>query len=275
MTKEEYQKLLQSDYWKGYSYSLIKERDFTCEDCGRWFYNESDKLHVHHLVHRDVNPWSYNPDEVVVLCEDCHKKRHGLFVAPRQDTTDSQSPFGDDGNGFPFADFDVKAPFVNDSDIEKIFASWKAGPYENARSPYPIEPEPKSGFKFIYVLYGVLLFLCIMIGKELFFSSKSVSGNRPSYEEVGKSAERTASEVPLETAESAAAMQAERAASRAVDEEESEKETSRELSTSEILERKTHARVVKQAQRAGVSTEGTTSEILERITRKKMEKYNY
>ena len=38
------------------------------------------------------------------------------------------------------------------------------------------------------------------------------------------------------------------------------------LSTSEILERQTHARVVKQAKQAGVSTEGSTSEILERIT---------
>lgn len=38
------------------------------------------------------------------------------------------------------------------------------------------------------------------------------------------------------------------------------------LSTSEILDRRTHANVVKQAQRAGVSTEGSTSEILDRIT---------
>ena len=38
------------------------------------------------------------------------------------------------------------------------------------------------------------------------------------------------------------------------------------LSTSEILDRRTHANVVKQAQRAGVSTEGSTSDILDRIT---------
>ncbi len=47
---------------------------------------------------------------------------------------------------------------------------------------------------------------------------------------------------------------------------ESKAEDESELSTSEILERRTHANVVRQAQRAGVSTEGTTSEILERIT---------
>ncbi len=87
MTREEYEKLLQSDYWKGYSYSLIKERNFTCEDCGRSFVNERNKLQVHHLVYRDVNPWSYNPDEVVVLCKECHQKRHGVFSAPTNDNS--------------------------------------------------------------------------------------------------------------------------------------------------------------------------------------------
>lgn len=37
------------------------------------------------------------------------------------------------------------------------------------------------------------------------------------------------------------------------------------LSTLEIMERRNHANVVRQAQRAGVSTEGTTLEIMERI----------
>ena len=76
--------MLKSDYWRGFSYSLIKERDFKCEDCGRQFYNQRNKLQVHHLVYRDVNPWSYKPEELVVLCEECHKKRHGIKVEDRQ-----------------------------------------------------------------------------------------------------------------------------------------------------------------------------------------------
>lgn len=79
MTKEEYHALLETDYWKGYSYSIIKERNFTCEDCGRAFPNERNKLQVHHLVYRDVNPWSYKPEELVVLCRECHEKRHGII----------------------------------------------------------------------------------------------------------------------------------------------------------------------------------------------------
>lgn len=94
MTKEEYEKLLQSDYWKGYSYSLIKERNFTCEDCGRSFPNMRHMLQVHHLVYRDANPWSYNPEELIVLCKECHQKRHGIYheeeVVPEEETSDEK-----------------------------------------------------------------------------------------------------------------------------------------------------------------------------------------
>ena len=90
MNKEEYKKLLDSDYWKGYSYSIIKERNFTCEDCGKSFPNERNKLQVHHLVYRDVAPWSYRPEELIVLCKECHEKRHGIY-RPQQHTNDSGS----------------------------------------------------------------------------------------------------------------------------------------------------------------------------------------
>ena len=48
---------------------------------------------------------------------------------------------------------------------------------------------------------------------------------------------------------------------------------SAEGSTLEIMERINHAEVVKQAKRAGVSTEGSTLEIMERINRKELERY--
>ena len=49
----------------------------------------------------------------------------------------------------------------------------------------------------------------------------------------------------------------------------------REPSTLELLEKKNHEDVVKQAKRAGVSTEGSTLEILERINRKDIENMNW
>lgn len=94
MTKEEYEKLLQSDYWKGYSYSLIKERNFTCEDCGRSFPNMRNMLQVHHLVYKEANPWSYKPEELIVLCKECHQKRHGIYsdekIVPEGETTNEK-----------------------------------------------------------------------------------------------------------------------------------------------------------------------------------------
>jgi hypothetical protein len=94
MTKEEYDNLLQSDYWKGYSYSLIKERNFTCEDCGRSFPNMRNLLQVHHLIYKDANPWSYKPEELIVLCKECHQKRHGIYPdsepVAEKETTDEK-----------------------------------------------------------------------------------------------------------------------------------------------------------------------------------------
>ena len=78
MTKEEYKSLLNSDYWRGYSYVIVKERDWTCEDCGKKFKYQRNMLNVHHLTyHNDNKPWQYDKEELLLLCKDCHAKRHG------------------------------------------------------------------------------------------------------------------------------------------------------------------------------------------------------
>lgn len=299
MTKEEYQNLLQSDYWKGYSYSLIKERNFTCEDCGKMFYNERHKLQVHHLVYRDVNPWSYSPDEVVVLCENCHKKRHGITIETEQSISNIQSPFGES----PFGEFDKGYSFSTNSKNERPFSSINDNPLDtDNRSPYDIEPEPRRGFKFKYIIYGLLLFLCIMIGRDVFFSQKPITSDRSSYENKGITIEGEDAAVPVQpkqppleaekptltkrdskptgnTTETAATdalpVEAEPVATGYVkrtelgsvdpNDEAEQGVLERELSTLEILERRNHENVVRRAKRAGVSTEGTTIEILERI----------
>ncbi len=289
MTKEEYERLLKSDYWKGYSYSLIKERDFTCEDCGRRFYNERNKLQVHHLVYCDVNPWSYNPDEVVVLCEECHKKRHGLAFESEHPTSYTQMPSGE---------YDKEYTNSTDKVNESVFTSRYSNRTESNPSDYPIEPEQRSGFKFKYVLYGVLLFICIMIGQGLFNNQNPLNSNRPSYENYSHSNDKITSEISAEPKEAATekkkpskevkvpattemAISEETAVpdapvrSTAMDTEqevtddgnsiEVERKPSRELTTLEILEKRNHEDAVRRAKRAGVSTEGSTIEILERI----------
>lgn len=150
MTKEEYEKLLQSDYWKGFSFSLIKERNFTCEDCGRRFYNQRNKLQVHHLVYRDINPWSYKPEEMVVLCEECHKKRHGIWQDPVQEesTTHSHVPFGDYAKSYSYSE-EIKEERPHHSTFQSEADRWGNpigmgnGDKVKDRNPFPEEPQNK------------------------------------------------------------------------------------------------------------------------------------
>ena len=267
MTREEYEKLIKSDYWKGYSYSLIKERNFTCEDCGRQFPNERNKLQVHHLVYRDVNPWSYRPDEVVVLCEECHRKRHGIKNAPQQPIQDSHNGYSSSSSNVSWSEkpFDISSGRYNRN--REYYKSYRKG----------------FRFKFRYVLYAILL-ICILsiewdnIFKQTATTDKKVvpttekieahkttatkttkkSGGIPS---VNQSKENLATQLlneqAFDDAESIEFEQQELL--------EQVDESSKEISTIELLESKNHADVVRRAQQAGVSTEGTTLEILERI----------
>ncbi len=264
MTREEYERLLRSDYWKGYSYSLIKERNFTCEECGRQFPNERNKLQVHHLVYRDVNPWSYRPEEVIVLCEECHKKRHGIKDAPKQTIKDSF-------NGDSFSS-------SNGRWNEKSFSP-SNGRFNRNRDYYK-SSRRRFRFKFRYVLYAILLVCLLSIEWNNIFKQTSTADKKvvPIIEKkeahkttatkkrggiisVNQSKENQATQLLDEQAfNDAESIEFEQQESL-----EQIDESMEELSTLDILERKNHADVVERAKRKGVSTEGSTLDILERI----------
>jgi len=302
MTRKEYENLLQSDYWKGFSYSLIKERNFTCEDCGRRFYNQRNKLQVHHLVYRDINPWSYKPEEMVVLCEDCHKKRHGIYTEPTSEDSNSYSHDASE-------DYAKTYSFSNESGEEKSHSFSEADRWGNngvnnasSRNQYPIESQRR--FKWEYVLYGILLLFALSFGwnklnqdesnesKEVIeISSKSVNNKRDHNErliEPSKKAHvasksqnntKTKNEVSnrdLAIKHTEPKTQSKELAVPTVSETieeplndnvpvEENVTPQRELSTIELLEKKNHEAVVERAKRAGVSTEGSTIDILERM----------
>ena len=256
MTKEEYQKLLQSDYWKGYSYSLIKERDFTCEDCGRWFYNESDKLHVHHLVHRDVNPWSYNPDEVVVLCEDCHKKRHGLYT---------YKP-------------------IDDSFKERIRAILLNVWYK-IKFSFKRRHSPRRRLRLILFLILVFCLAFCYVKKIGITKQESqentevdIDNNKDKTIKSPKSIKsRTTKEKVIEDENEIVNNEVddEQASSEGDDFEVVEASVTTEPVEEQVMTKKEarkHAKAVKKALKEGVSTEGTTEEILERINQAKAAK---
>ena len=309
MTKEEYEKLLQSDYWKGFSYSLIKERNFTCEDCGRRFYNQRNKLQVHHLVYRDINPWSYKPEEMVVLCEECHKKRHGIWQDPVQEesTTHSHVPFGDYAKSYSYSE-EIKEERPHHSTFQSEADRWGnpigMGNGYNVKDRNPFPEEPQNKFNWKYVLCGLLLLLALTFGWNKF--SQLTSNENREQIETNQSEERRNEDKPSSVNASAQPQDREfkikktdnsdaKTIDKTIVEEHSvsseqmsnpktpsesysgedlnevsetqktKKETQRELTTLEILERRNHEEVVKQARRTGVSTEGSTTDILERI----------
>ena len=297
MTREEYERLLQSPYWKGYSYSLIKERNFTCQDCGRSFPNERNKLQVHHLVYRDASPWSYDPDELVVLCEECHKKRHGIIpeTAPVEESkaleTDNYTrSYSSDYNT---SETDVRPitrryptyyprkrkkrtgvlAFVCLLAAFLIFANPGAKKTEdNKVSSTPAKTAVKNNQKKTKKVTPVVNNKPIKITESgstpIISAQEVVLPNEPVKESVRDvvgepSIDQTTEIQSLDlppTIDISGDVPVEVAKpTEPVDE-------SRELTTLELLERKNHENAVRMAQRAGVSTEGTTAEILERIT---------
>ena len=299
MTKEEYERLLNSEYWKGYSYSLIKERNFTCEDCGRQFWGERNKLQVHHLVYRDINPWSYKPKELLVLCEECHKKRHGIIPDTHNDSqsltsTDSTS-VKDEGEGY------VKSytPYSNQDRPNKSFNSARKNQNKRKLSASALFAYAIAFLCFCFVVniitqsendtedvevstVAVDTIPAQTITKQhdevlterevdsivddvnKFIAADKASTKRDSVLSMPVPAEEKPS-VKAEVTEEKVAEEVGKGKVVVEKKVEKKKKPYEGLSTLEILERRNHADVVKQAKRAGVSTEGTTLEILERI----------
>ena len=282
MTREEYESLLQSDYWKGYSYSLIKERNFTCEDCGRSFPNQRNMLNVHHLVYRETNPWSYMPEEVVVLCRECHQKRHGIYKH-----TTVESPVGPP----------VSQPNYPNLEMERERTERKI---ENKRQFIEERPNIKKG----WIKYAIFTYLFLLLLYWTFSGSDErkvsipieTSSSQNSVEEIEKlggvedwdvvdvqkndvaQEQHNITSVKVEKKKvteniknrneeviNLKAVGSISHSSQSAFSKETKGVESSAKSTLELLEEQNHASVVKQAERKGVSTEGTTIEILERM----------
>lgn len=71
--KELYSELLKDPRWQKRRLEIMQRDNFTCQICGH-----SDKqLHVHHLCYDKYKmPWEHDDDELITLCEDCHKAEH-------------------------------------------------------------------------------------------------------------------------------------------------------------------------------------------------------
>lgn len=59
--------------WQRLRLKVMEEAEFMCQEC----YDETETLNVHHKLYRkDANPWDYELEELICLCEKCHKYIH-------------------------------------------------------------------------------------------------------------------------------------------------------------------------------------------------------
>lgn len=68
----DYRDFLQTPYWKAIAYEKKRKSNFKCELC-----NNEGLLNVHHKTYERHGYEFYNLKDLIVLCDDCHKKFHG------------------------------------------------------------------------------------------------------------------------------------------------------------------------------------------------------
>lgn len=67
-----YEKQLQDNRWKKFREKILDIRGRKCEMCG-----SVHNLQVHHIKYiYGLYAWEYSQDELLVLCENCHKAEH-------------------------------------------------------------------------------------------------------------------------------------------------------------------------------------------------------
>ena len=66
--REAYRQKLKDPRWQKKRLEVFQRDNFTCCYCGEW----EETLHVHHLrYHQGLEPWDYNFDDLLTICETC------------------------------------------------------------------------------------------------------------------------------------------------------------------------------------------------------------
>lgn len=69
MKKKDYQSLLKDPRWQRKRLEIMQRDNFTCQHFG----NAKETLNVHHKYYKEnYNPWDYEDDCYITLCEKCH-----------------------------------------------------------------------------------------------------------------------------------------------------------------------------------------------------------
>jgi hypothetical protein len=71
-TKTEFFEQYKDPRWQKKRLEIMERDNFTCQSCDVNY----NTLNVHHTVpyRKETKPWEYENDELITLCEDCHKE---------------------------------------------------------------------------------------------------------------------------------------------------------------------------------------------------------
>ena len=73
MSKQNYWEKLRDPRWQRKRLEIMDRDSFTCVSCG----DNDNTLNVHHKTYKKGSePWEYNDENFITLCEDCHTSIH-------------------------------------------------------------------------------------------------------------------------------------------------------------------------------------------------------
>jgi hypothetical protein len=68
-----YSDKLKDPRWQKKRLEILNRDEFTCQYCS----SNENTLHVHHKYYiPEANPWEYNNNALITLCEYCHEQEH-------------------------------------------------------------------------------------------------------------------------------------------------------------------------------------------------------
>jgi 5-methylcytosine-specific restriction endonuclease McrA len=77
--KKWYSEMLKRPEWYEKRKQVLKRDYFYCKKCG-----SNKNLEVHHKEYKgDIYPFDYKIDDLITLCNNCHKKQHNLNIGTK------------------------------------------------------------------------------------------------------------------------------------------------------------------------------------------------
>lgn len=90
MEKKTYAEKLKSPLWQRKRLEIMQRDGFACRECE----DSESTLHVHHLRYIKGNdPWEYDQEDLLTLCEKCHEKAHKIADSYEDTITDLELLF--------------------------------------------------------------------------------------------------------------------------------------------------------------------------------------